>query len=63
MVTRIMPKLPVAAAIGLLVIMALAAGLHLSIGEPQYVVINAVLGGMAAFVAWGRLKKAPIAAR
>jgi len=62
-VTRIMPKLTVAAAIGLLVIMVLAAELHLSIGEPQYVAINAVLGAMAAFVAWGRLKKAPIAPR
>jgi len=43
--------------------MVLAAGLHLSIGEPQYVAINAVLGATAAFVAWGRLKKAQIAPR
>lgn len=62
-VTRVMPKLTVAAAIGLLAIMVLAAGLHISIGEPQYVVINAVLGAMAVFVAWGRWKKAPIAPR
>lgn len=62
-VTRIRPKLTPAAALGLLLIMVLAAGFHLSRGEAQVLPINLVIGGLAAFVAWGRLRKAPIAPR
>jgi hypothetical protein len=51
------------AALGLVVIMVLAAGFHIMRGEVQAVPINAVLGGLAALVAWGRLRKAPIAER
>jgi uncharacterized membrane protein YphA (DoxX/SURF4 family) len=61
--TRIKPILTPAAAIGLTTIMVLAACFHLSRGEAGMVPTNLILGGLAAFVAWGRLKKAPIAPR
>lgn len=59
--TRIKPILTPLAAVGLVTIMVLAAGVHVSYGEAP--IPNVVLGGLAAFVAWGRYKKAPIAGR
>ncbi len=59
---RIKPILTPVAAVGLLVVMILAAGYHLSRGEPG-ASTNFVLGAIAAFVAWGRFKAAPIAPR
>jgi putative oxidoreductase len=44
-------------------IMILAALFHTSRGEFGMLPINFVLGALAAFVAWGRLKKAPIPSR
>jgi putative oxidoreductase len=61
--TRIRPRLTPLAASGLVLVMMLASLFHLTRGEPQGVVINAVLGGLAAFVAWGRFRAAPIAPR
>jgi putative oxidoreductase len=61
--TRIAPKLTPVAAAGLGTIMVLAAGTHVSYREYASVAPNVVLGGLAAFVAWGRLKRHPIAAR
>ncbi len=61
--TRIKPVLTPLAASGLLVIMVLAAVTHIARGEYPMIVVNLVLGGMAAFVAWGRFKKAPIQSR
>jgi putative oxidoreductase len=61
--TRIQPRLTVAAAAGLTVVMVLAAGFHAMKGELQSLPVNIVLGGLAAFIAWGRWKKAPIAPR
>ena len=61
--TRIKPGLTPLAAAGLVVVMLLAAIFHVTRGELMAVPINAVLGGLAAFVAWGRFKKAPIAPR
>lgn len=61
--TRIQPKLTPIAAAGLVVVMVLAALLHVARGEFAALPINAVLGGLAAFVAWGRWKAAPIASR
>jgi putative oxidoreductase len=61
--TRIQPKLTGWAAVGLGTIMVLAFALHLSRGEWSHVPPVAVLGALAAFVAWGRLKKAPISPR
>ena len=55
--TKIKPTLTPLAALGLLTIMILAMAFHLSRGEAQALPINMVLGGLAAFVAWGRTKK------
>ena len=60
--TRIRPLLTPLAATGLLTIMVLAAGFHLSRGESGPL-INFTFGAMAAFIAWGRFKKAPLQAR
>lgn len=61
--TRIKPVLTVLAALGLTTIMVLAAIFHATRGELSAIPVNIVLGGLAAFVAWGRWQKAPIAAR
>ena len=61
--TRIKPWLTPLAGAGLTTIMVLAGLFHASRGELGALPINVVLGGLAAFVAWGRWKKAPIAAR
>jgi putative oxidoreductase len=61
--TRIAPRLTPAAALGLVAVMALAAATHLFYGEYGHVAPNLVLGGLAAFVAWGRLQRHPIPAR
>jgi hypothetical protein len=62
-VTRIKPWLTPLAALGLLTVMVLAAGTHLTRGESPMLGVNAVLGGLAAFIAWGRYRKAPISPR
>jgi len=62
-VTRIMPRLTPLAAIGLMVVMVLALGFHVSRGEVQSLAPNVVLGLLAAFVAYGRTKLAPISPR
>ena len=61
--SRIQPKLTPLAALGLLVVMVLAMITHITRGEFSAIGANVVLGGLAAFIAWGRLKKAPIQAR
>ncbi|MFV8749736.1 DoxX family protein [Nannocystaceae bacterium ST9] len=60
---RIQPRLTPLAALGLLVIMILAAGFHAVEGEWASLPVNVVLGGLAAFVLWGRTKAAPIQPR
>jgi putative oxidoreductase len=61
--TRIKPGLTSLAALGLVVIMVLAAIFHLVRGELPAIATNFVIGATAAFVAWGRSKRAPIVAR
>lgn len=61
--TRIQPKLTPLAALGLLTVMILATATHVARGEYPMIAANLLLGGLAAFVAWGRAKKAPIAPR
>jgi len=61
--TRIRPRLTSLAVSGLVVVMTLTSVFHLTHGEPQGVVFNLILGGLAAFVAWGRFRAAPIAPR
>ena len=60
---RVAPKLTPLAAAGLVLVMALAGAFHATRGELGALPINLVLGGLAAFVAWGRLQAAPIAGR
>ena len=52
--TRIVPALTVAAAVGLGVIMILAAVVHTRLHEPKNVATNMVLLALCAFVAMGR---------
>jgi hypothetical protein len=61
--TRIKPILTPIAAGALVVVMVLAFLTHLVLGEPEGLPVNVVLGGLAAFVAWGRFTKARIAPR
>lgn len=62
-ITRIKPMLTPAAAVGLLTVMVLGAITHASLGEFSGMAPSLVLGALAAFVAWGRGKAAPIAPR
>lgn len=59
--TRIKPVLTPVAASLLVVVMVLGAGTHVLMGEPGHMPPSLVLGALAAFVAWGRFTKAPIA--
>jgi hypothetical protein len=52
--TGVKPKLTAFAAFGLTLVMILAAVFHIVRGEYNFVPINLVLGGMAAFIAYGR---------
>jgi putative oxidoreductase len=58
---RFKPQLVPLAALGLVVVMVLALGVHVYRGEPP--IPNVILGGLAAFLAWGRWKKHPIEPR
>lgn len=60
---RIKPILTPVAGFALALVMVLAALWHVSQGEMAALPSNIILGGLSAFVGWGRLKKAPIAAR
>ncbi len=61
--TRMKPALTRLAAVGLLMIMVLASAFHISRGEFNHLPATVILGALAAFVAWGRYRKAPIAPR
>lgn len=61
--TRIRPGLTALAAAALVVVMVLATGYHIVRGEFASVPVTILMGVLAAFVAWGRFKKAPIAPR
>ena len=60
-VTGVKPKLTPFAAFGLTLVMILAAIFHIVRGEYNFVPINLVLGGVAAFIAYGRSMVRPIA--
>lgn len=57
---RIKPHLTVWAAVGLAITMVLALIFHVFKGEVSVIGINIFLGLVAAFIAWGRSRKAPI---
>jgi putative oxidoreductase len=61
--TRIMPRLTPWAGVGLMTVMILATGFHISRGELSNTLVTVPLGLLAAFVAWGRFFKAPIGSR
>jgi len=61
--TRIKPGLTPLAAAGLTVVMVLAVFFHISRGEYPMLGAPVVLGGLCAFIAWGRSRKAPIPPR
>jgi putative oxidoreductase len=60
---RVRPSLTPLASAGLTVMMALAIPFHMMRGETREIAINLVLGALAAFVAWGRMRRAPVASR
>ena len=60
---RIQPKLSALSAAGLTTVMVLASLFHLARGEYAVIPMTALLGSMAAFVAWGRAYARPIPAR
>ena len=59
--TGVKPKLTPFAAFGLTLVMILAAAFHIVRGEYNFLPINLLLGGVAAFTAYGRWLVAPIA--
>lgn len=61
--TRVKPWLTPLAALGLAVIMVLATAFHRIRGEADLIAFNFVPAFLAAFVAWGRWTRAPIAPR
>jgi uncharacterized membrane protein YphA (DoxX/SURF4 family) len=61
--TRIKPMLTPLAGVGLATAMLFATTFHISHGEFGAVAAPLVLGCLAAFVAWGRVAKAPIEPR
>lgn len=62
-VTRILPRLTPLAAVGLGTVMLLATITHITRGEFPMVAFTLPVAGLAAFVAWGRTAKAPVAPR
>ena len=61
--TRIKPALTPLAAAALTLVMVLAAITHIALGEFGAIVPSLVLGGLSAFVFWGRSKVAKIEPR
>ena len=61
--TRIAPVLTPIAASGLTVVMVLATMTHVTRGEFEMIPVTLTIGAAAAFIAWGRFGKAPIAPR
>ena len=61
--TRVKPMLTPLAAVGLATVLLFATMFHISRGELGALPLPLVLGAVAAFVAWGRAAKAPIAPR
>lgn len=62
-ILRIQPKLTVWASIGLALVQVFATAFHIQHNEMNVIGVNIVLLLLAVFVAWGRSKKAPIAAK
>lgn len=61
--TRIAPSLTRLAALGFVALQVLAIGFHITRGEAHGLPFNLVLMALAAFVLWGRTRKAPVKGR
>lgn len=59
---RIKPVLTPLAGLGLVLVMVLASGFHVLRGELFALPVTIGLGVLAGFVAWGRLRRAPVSA-
>ena len=57
---RIKPILTPLAAIAIIVLMVCASVFHIVRDEASVIGVNVFFTGIAAFIAWGRFKKAPI---
>jgi len=57
---RIKPQLTIYTAYGTIVLMIAASIFHISRGEAKDIGFNIFIIVLAAFIAWGRQKKAPI---
>lgn len=60
---RIKPVLTPIAALGIVALMICASVFHIARGEASQIGFNVVVAGIAGFIAWGRLRKAPLANR
>lgn len=60
---RINPQLTIYAAYGIIVLMIAASIFHISRGEAKDIGFNIFIIVLAAFIAWGRQKKAPLTAK
>ena len=60
---RIKPELTSITAIGVIVLMICAGAFHISRGEGSNIAPNIIFATMAAFIAWGRFRKAPIVSK
>ncbi|AYB32969.1 DoxX family protein [Chryseolinea soli] len=60
---RAQPKLTPIAALGVIALMVCASLFHIMRGEASVIGVNIVFAGLAAFVAWGRFRKVPIASK
>lgn len=60
---RIKPTLAPVAALGIIAIMVLASGFHISRGEFTMLPMNFIFALIAVFIAWGRFRKIPIQAK
>ncbi|MFD1141510.1 DoxX family protein [Larkinella insperata] len=56
---RVKPKLTAIAAIGIVILMACASVFHSIRGETSVIGVNLFFALIAAFIAWGRLRKSP----
>jgi uncharacterized membrane protein YphA (DoxX/SURF4 family) len=60
---RLKPVLTPMAAIGIIALMVCAAIFHIARGEASGIGVNIVCAAIATFIAWGRLKKAPVTSK
>ena len=61
--TRILPRLTLLAAVGIAALMVCAIVFHVRRGEAAVTPFNVFVVGLALFVLWGRLAKAPLGPR